>query len=77
MEVTSKLCLQVDQWIEYAPILEISSLFEETCAFIDKYLVYSTFLAGYDLTIADVAIWTALTGSNFLFLTPFSNSPLN
>ena len=53
---------QVDEWLEYAPILSNGAEFERACAYIDSYLSLRTFMAGYDVTIADVAIWTALGG---------------
>ncbi|KAG2244428.1 hypothetical protein Bca52824_093705 [Brassica carinata] len=39
------------------------SEFENACTRVDKYLESANFLVGHSLSIADVAIWSALTGS--------------
>jgi glutamyl-tRNA synthetase len=53
---------EVDEWVDYAPTLAIGAEFERTCAYIDGYLQLRTFLAGYQLTIADIAVWAQLQG---------------
>ncbi|KAL1534973.1 glutamate--tRNA ligase [Salvia divinorum] len=54
---------QIDEWIDYAPIFASGSEFESACCFVDEYLLLNTFLAGYSLSIADVAVWTGLAGA--------------
>eukprot|EP00897_Mesotaenium_endlicherianum_P008593 jgi/Mesen1/7762/ME000408S06874 len=51
---------QVDEWIEYAPILAVGAEFERTCAYINSYLTLRTFLVGCHLSIADILVWTGL-----------------
>ncbi|KAM3299685.1 hypothetical protein ACQJBY_040939 [Aegilops geniculata] len=54
---------QVDQWLEYAPLILSGSEFEAACSFLDGYLATRTFLVGYGLSIADIAVWSNLTGT--------------
>ncbi|KAL6494443.1 hypothetical protein OROGR_031243 [Orobanche gracilis] len=54
---------QIDEWIDYAPVLGSGSEFEAACGFINEYLLQNTFLVGNSLSIADVAIWTGLAGA--------------
>ncbi|CAI9101414.1 OLC1v1038729C2 [Oldenlandia corymbosa var. corymbosa] len=54
---------QIDQWIEYAAVFASGSEFEGACGYVDGYLLQRTFLVGVDLSIADVAIWSALAGT--------------
>ncbi|XP_051134196.1 glutamate--tRNA ligase, cytoplasmic-like [Andrographis paniculata] len=54
---------QIDEWLEYAPVFGSGSEFEGACSFVDGYLLQRTFLVGNALSIADVAIWTALAGA--------------
>ncbi|CAL9218040.1 unnamed protein product [Arabidopsis halleri] len=48
---------------DYASVFSSGSEFENACGRVDKYLEGSTFLVGNSLTIADVAIWSALAGT--------------
>ncbi|KAL6552310.1 hypothetical protein OROHE_007674 [Orobanche hederae] len=54
---------QIDEWIDYAPVLGSGSEFEAACGFINEYLLQNTFLVGNSLSIADVAIWAGLAGA--------------
>ncbi|KAJ6397379.1 hypothetical protein OIU77_018403 [Salix suchowensis] len=54
---------QIDQWLEYTPVLSVGSEFENACNYIDNYLQTRTFLVGYSLSIADIAIWSGLAGT--------------
>ncbi|KAJ4877641.1 hypothetical protein Rs2_42659 [Raphanus sativus] len=54
---------QIDEWLDYASVFSSGSEFENACSRVDNYLQSSTFLVGYSLTIADVAVWSALSGS--------------
>ncbi|KAM3412335.1 hypothetical protein ACQJBY_003811 [Aegilops geniculata] len=54
---------QIDQWLEYAPLILSGSEFEAACSFLDGYLATRTFLVGYGLSIADIAVWSNLTGT--------------
>ncbi|KFK26423.1 hypothetical protein AALP_AA8G246500 [Arabis alpina] len=53
---------QIDEWVDYAPVFSSGSEFENACNRVDKYLDTRTFLVGHSLSIADVAIWSALAG---------------
>ncbi|OWM72358.1 glutamate--tRNA ligase, cytoplasmic [Punica granatum] len=53
---------QIDEWLEYAPVLSSGSEFENVCKYIDEYLEKRTFILGHSLSIADVAIWSGLAG---------------
>ncbi|VAH76037.1 unnamed protein product [Triticum turgidum subsp. durum] len=55
--------IQVDQWLEYAPLILSGSEFEAACSFLDGYLASRTFLVGYGLSIADIVVWSNLTGT--------------
>ncbi|KAK9291427.1 hypothetical protein L1049_019374 [Liquidambar formosana] len=54
---------QIDQWLEYAPILSSGSEFESACMYLDSYLLNRTFLVGHSFSIADIAIWSGLAGN--------------
>ncbi|KAI4368242.1 hypothetical protein MLD38_016819 [Melastoma candidum] len=54
---------EIDQWLEYAPILSSGSEFESACKYVDGYLEKRTFLVGHHLSIADIAVWSGLLGS--------------
>ena len=56
---------QIDEWLEYAPILSSGSAFENACSYVDKYLERCTFLVGHSLSLADVAVWSGLAGNLF------------
>uniref|UniRef100_A0A452ZRC9 glutamate--tRNA ligase n=1 Tax=Aegilops tauschii subsp. strangulata TaxID=200361 RepID=A0A452ZRC9_AEGTS len=55
--------IQIDQWLEYAPLILSGSEFEAACSFLDGYLATRTFLVGYGLSIADIVVWSNLTGT--------------
>ncbi|KAF5204496.1 Glutamate--tRNA ligase, cytoplasmic [Thalictrum thalictroides] len=54
--------IQIDEWIEYAHVFSKGSEFEDACSYASKYLSMRTFLVGYSLSVADIAIWTSLAG---------------
>ncbi|GAB2292316.1 hypothetical protein Dimus_026564 [Dionaea muscipula] len=54
---------KIDEWLDYTPIFSSGSEFETGCSNVDSYLLKSTFLVGHDLSIADVALWSALAGT--------------
>ncbi|KAB1214585.1 putative glutamate--tRNA ligase, cytoplasmic [Morella rubra] len=54
---------QIDEWLEYAPAFSSGSSFESACRYVDNFLQCSTFLVGNCLSIADLAIWSALAGT--------------
>uniref|UniRef100_A0A1J3FK10 glutamate--tRNA ligase n=1 Tax=Noccaea caerulescens TaxID=107243 RepID=A0A1J3FK10_NOCCA len=54
---------QIDEWVDYATVFSSGSEFENACNRVDKHLETRTFLVGHSLSIADVAIWSALAGS--------------
>ncbi|XP_052194465.1 glutamate--tRNA ligase, cytoplasmic [Diospyros lotus] len=54
---------QIDEWLEYAPVLGSGSEFEGACNYIDGYLLKRTFLVGHSFSIADVAVWSGLAGT--------------
>ncbi|CAO2830570.1 unnamed protein product [Amaranthus hypochondriacus] len=51
---------QIDEWLDYIPIFSQGSKFEEASSYADSYLSTCTFLVGQDLSIADIALWSAL-----------------
>ncbi|XP_013737448.2 glutamate--tRNA ligase, cytoplasmic [Brassica napus] len=53
----------IDEWVDYAPVFSSGSEFENACTRVDNYLQSRTFLVGNSLSIADVAVWSALSGS--------------
>ncbi|KAM0951971.1 putative glutamate--tRNA ligase [Dioscorea sansibarensis] len=55
--------VQIDEWLEYAPIFSSGSEFETACSHVDAHLALRTFLVGYSLSIADVSIWSGLAGT--------------
>ncbi|GLT59646.1 hypothetical protein SLA2020_324540 [Shorea laevis] len=54
---------QVDEWLEYSPILSSGSEFENACTHMDKYMENRTFFVGHSFSIADIAIWSGLAGT--------------
>ncbi|GAB4848232.1 hypothetical protein Ancab_002899 [Ancistrocladus abbreviatus] len=54
---------QIDEWLDYIPIFSSGSEFEAGCSYVDSYLLKETFLVGHNLSIADVALWSALAGT--------------
>ncbi|KAH0856242.1 hypothetical protein HID58_084503 [Brassica napus] len=51
----------IDEWVDYAPVFSSGSEFENACTRVDNYLQSRTFLVGNSLSIADVAVWSALS----------------
>lgn len=64
--INAWILTQIDEWLEYAPILSTGSAFENACSYVDKYLERRTFLVSHSLSLADVAIWSGLAGIFFL-----------
>ncbi|KAJ8752308.1 hypothetical protein K2173_003944 [Erythroxylum novogranatense] len=54
---------QIDEWLDYSPVLSSGAEFESACTYIDSYLQKRTFLVGYNLSIADMAVWSGLAGT--------------
>ncbi|XP_047325344.1 glutamate--tRNA ligase, cytoplasmic-like [Impatiens glandulifera] len=54
---------QIDEWLDYAPILASGSEFEGACSYIDAYLFKRTFIVGHSLSIADILVWSYLAGT--------------
>ncbi|KMT16328.1 hypothetical protein BVRB_3g054760 [Beta vulgaris subsp. vulgaris] len=55
---------QVDEWLDYIPIFYQASEFEAACSYADAFLSTSSFLVGFDFSIADIALWSALSGTS-------------
>lgn len=56
-------CGQIDQLLDYLPILDKGSEFEAGCSYLDTYLSTNTVLVGHDVSIADISLWAALAGT--------------
>ncbi|CAN1190672.1 Glutamate--tRNA ligase, cytoplasmic [Linum perenne] len=54
---------QIDEWLEYAPVLSLGSEFENACKFVDSYLAKRTYLVAHSLSIADMAVWSGLAAT--------------
>lgn len=54
--------------LDCVPILDKGSEFESGCNYLDTYLSANTFLVGYDVSIADIALWAALAGRDINIL---------
>ncbi|XP_021733478.1 glutamate--tRNA ligase, cytoplasmic-like [Chenopodium quinoa] len=54
---------EIDQLLEYLPILEKGSEFEAGCSYLDAYLSTNTLLVAHDVSIADIFLWAALAGA--------------
>uniref|UniRef100_A0A7N0U843 glutamate--tRNA ligase n=1 Tax=Kalanchoe fedtschenkoi TaxID=63787 RepID=A0A7N0U843_KALFE len=54
---------QIDEWLEYSPVLASGPDFETACTYLDNYLLQRTLFVGYSLSIADIAIWAGLAGT--------------
>ncbi|EIE22615.1 glutamyl-tRNA synthetase, putative [Coccomyxa subellipsoidea C-169] len=52
--------VQVDQWLEFAPHLVTGGGLEPACATLNEALALRTYLVGYSLSPADVAVWGQL-----------------
>lgn len=63
--INAWILTQIDEWLEYAPVLSSGSTFENACSYVDKYLKKRTFLVSHSLSLADVAIWSGLAGNCF------------
>ncbi|KAL9262634.1 Glutamate--tRNA ligase, cytoplasmic-like protein [Drosera capensis] len=54
---------KIDEWVDYTQIFSSGSDFETACAYADSYLLKRTFLVAHDVSIADIALWSALAGT--------------
>ncbi|GAB2224372.1 hypothetical protein Drorol1_Dr00005127 [Drosera rotundifolia] len=54
---------KIDEWVDYTQIFSSGSDFETACAYVDSYLLKRTFLVAHDVSIADIALWSALAGT--------------
>ncbi|CAL9003118.1 unnamed protein product [Prunus brigantina] len=54
---------QIDEWLEYAPLLSQGAAFENACKHLDDYLGSRTFFVDHSFSIADIAIWSGLAGT--------------
>ncbi|CAL9174309.1 unnamed protein product [Musa hybrid cultivar] len=54
---------QINKWLEFSSTFLSGSEFENACAHVDGHLTFRTLLVGFNLSIADIAIWSALAGS--------------
>lgn len=61
---------QIDELLDYAPVLSSGSEFDGACRYLDGYLLKRTFLVGHSLSIADLAIWSGLAGKILECLIP-------
>lgn len=52
----------MDQWLENSATLVPGPGLEAQCAAVDQFLALRTFMVGYSLTIADLAVWGQLQG---------------
>jgi len=57
--------IQVGRWLEYATYIVGGGPLEPACRTLNEALSMRTYLAGYTLTVADMAIWGQLQGDNF------------
>lgn len=54
---------KIDEWLEYVATFASGSEFQGACDYVDLFLKQHTFLVGNNLSIADIAVWSALTGA--------------
>ncbi|ONK61707.1 uncharacterized protein A4U43_C08F32730 [Asparagus officinalis] len=54
---------KIDEWLECVLIFSSGSYFESACGLVDAHLALRTFLVGYNFSIADIALWSALAGT--------------
>lgn len=54
---------QIDEWLEYANVFSVGAEFEKSCTYVDNYLSLRTFVVGYSLSVADIAVWSGLAGT--------------
>ena len=53
----------MDYWVDYASAsVSAGVTFEPVCGKIDEFLALRTYLVGYTLTVADLALWGQLQG---------------
>ena len=57
--------LQVSRWVEYATYIVGGGALEPACRTLNDALSMRTFLAGYTLSVADMAIWGQLQGVSY------------
>lgn len=53
----------VDAWLDYCPSLVPGAGLEAACAAVDNFLAPRSYLVGYGLTLADVAVWGQLAAT--------------
>lgn len=56
---------QIDEWLKYDPIFSSGSEFENACSCVDGLSLRQTYLVGYRLSVADIAITSGLAGEGF------------
>ncbi|XP_042379802.1 glutamate--tRNA ligase, cytoplasmic-like [Zingiber officinale] len=54
---------QIDKWLEFSLVFLSGSEFENACSHVDGHLTLRTLLVGFYVSIADIAIWSALAGT--------------
>ena len=52
----------MDQWLEFVPHLVTGGGLEPACATVNEALALRTYLVGYSLSPADIAVWGQLQG---------------
>ena len=60
--------MQVDQWLDYSPVMATGGGLQSAVEFADQYLSLRMWFAGYDMSIADLAIWGQLQGGSVVIL---------
>jgi glutamyl-tRNA synthetase len=60
------ILFQIDEWVEYATVFSAGAEFEKSCTYVDNHLSLRTFLVGYSLSVADIAVWSGLAGMLFI-----------
>lgn len=60
------LGMQVDHWIDFSTTLAPGNGLAAACTALNEFLSLRTFLAGHQLTAADVACWAQLSSTNYL-----------
>jgi glutamyl-tRNA synthetase len=55
----------IDYWVDYSvKNVAAGANFEAVCHGINDYLALRTYLVGYSLTVADIALWGQLQGTH-------------
>jgi len=54
---------QVDQWLDFLPMLAPGAGLAAACAYVDSMLALRTTLVGHHVTLADVALWGCFAGT--------------